>query len=337
MRSRACRQHTFDQLDALAHANQPVSCAHELMACQSTRAVVANLQLKRVRRERNGHRRARRPSVLDRVGQRLLHHPEREQLDRRRQPTLLPHDLQLDGKSGRLRPLGQAPELIEARCPGSDQIRVTAPKHTNHPSQLLEGVPPRRLYRSQRSGRSSGITTGDLAGRHGLDHHHAEAVRQHIVDLPRDSGPLLSGGHPSPHLLLTTSVLDVGLKIAGLLSSHRYDTSRQVREDDHQQARHADVDRAAPNESPIAARAHSSTPSARRLADGLLPNEKMHRTTIIACATCWAPESVIETTRAGPDRNHDAGNGRSAPEYDSRRAGYGDGDRWQGVPAAAQE
>jgi hypothetical protein len=131
------------------------------------------------------------PRMPYHVRQPLLHHAVRGQVKAGRQLARRPGDGQPYGRPRRRHPVDQRPQ---ARQPG---LRAQLPllvagraEQTEQVAQLGHRAPAAGLHRQQRL---LGVLRGGgdhLAGRARLYHHHADVVRDDVVQFGRDPGPL---------------------------------------------------------------------------------------------------------------------------------------------------
>ena len=158
-------------------------------------AVVDDLELDRVAARSGRRPRRRRPGVLERVGQRLLHDPVGGEVDAGRAAARgSPSIAQLDRQPGRRAParraIGSEPspgcgaiaELLVARrgaCPSSRRSSTSAVAAARLDRAERAARPLRRRPRAARAARLR------------LHDHDADAVRDHVVQLARDARALL--------------------------------------------------------------------------------------------------------------------------------------------------
>ena len=99
-------------------------------------------------------------------------------------------------------------QRVEAGEPGLGRERRALvghlAQHAEHAPQLGERRAPGLLHRPERTARPLGIGVEHRLGRLRLHHHHAEAVRDHVVHLARQAGALL--GHRRPGLALALAL-----------------------------------------------------------------------------------------------------------------------------------
>ena len=143
----------------------------------------------------------RRAGVLERVRQRLLHDPVGREVDTGRELDRLALDRQLHRQSG----LAHLLDELRGACRGPAAARVRGPLSS------VRMIPSSRrisdsawrpvsstVIRASRSRCWSGVQQPADGAR--LDRHHADRVREHVVQLARDPVPLVLDG--SPRLLL---------------------------------------------------------------------------------------------------------------------------------------
>ena len=132
--------------------------------------------------------------VLERVGETLLHNPIRGEVDPWRERETLPGEVQLDGQPGAADLLDQRVEAVKAGLRRElDAIAVTA-HHTEQTAHLRQCAAPGLLDTPEGIailGHRVGELVPDSAD---LQHHHADGVRDDVVQLARDPHPLLSHG-----------------------------------------------------------------------------------------------------------------------------------------------
>ncbi len=145
--------------------------------------VVRDLNVERIARPAEAHLDVRRPGVLDCVGQRLLHDSVRAQVKRRRDRARLTVDPQ-----GVARPAERVPAIRPSISRAGLRGQRSDRPHRRAP--LTAGAsPPARRGRTLDRQRHLGAL--GIGGHHhpraaGLEHHHRDAVRNHIVQLSRD-------------------------------------------------------------------------------------------------------------------------------------------------------
>ena len=133
------------------------------------------------------------PRVADDVGQRLLHDPERCQIDARRErPTLAVH-FQRDPDAGRGGAGHEVVKAVQARRRRPGRLLAGAAQHAEHRADLAQGVGARLVDRRQRDPRLLGLLVHQMQGDAGLDVDQRDVVRQHVVELLGDAQPLLVG------------------------------------------------------------------------------------------------------------------------------------------------
>ena len=229
---------------ALAHAHEPVAAAGaaQLVVVARPLAVVLDAQHELVRlvRDRDAGARARR--VLERVGERLLDDPVRGQVDPGRQLDGVAGHAQLHAQA-RPRARG-APARRRARCSAAPDSGSAPPPRRTGPNRCRISASASRPVRSISAAAStarSGFFSSTWRAARGLDHHHAQVVREHVVQLARDAAALERDRAP---LVLLARVLRA-LRLLGELArehasgcgsscpaSHGHDPEERDREED---------------------------------------------------------------------------------------------------------
>ena len=136
--------------------------------------------------------------VLDGVGQRLLDHPVGGQLDPGRAPAAgAPAMASSTGspapRPGRpARPAGPGPAAGPARGAAGPAGASGVSRPITCRSSAIAARPPASTASSACSGLLR-LGGHHLPGRAGLDHHHADVVGHHVVQLAGDPGPLVLG------------------------------------------------------------------------------------------------------------------------------------------------
>ncbi len=159
--------------------------------------VVADLELELARPVAHHDLGARRPGVLERVGEALLHDPVGREVDPGRQRPRLALHPDAHGEPGLAHLAG---ELVEAGQAGLGRQGGPLVGHlaqdAEHAAQLRQGAAPGLLHRCERAARALGVAVEHRLGRLGLHHHDAEAVGHDVVHLARDARPLLGRRRP---------------------------------------------------------------------------------------------------------------------------------------------
>ncbi len=146
---------------------------------------------------------ASRRRVLDDVGQRLLHDPVRRQVDARRQLAGAADGLDLDRDPGLAH---VAEQVVE---PGEGRLRrvlvdlvLGVAEHREQPAHVAERRGVGALDRVQRLADRGRVGVEGAPGAAGLEHGHRDRVRDDVVELAGDAGPLLGDGASGELLLL---------------------------------------------------------------------------------------------------------------------------------------
>ena len=132
--------------------------------------------------------------VLDRVGQPLLDEPVGGEVDARRQRLGRPLDPELDGQPELARVRDQPVQVLEARL-GCERGRLLrAPEHADHAPHLGERLAAGLLDDEQGLALLLLVRLEEPPRRRRLDGHHADAVADDVVELPRDAAALVGDG-----------------------------------------------------------------------------------------------------------------------------------------------
>ena len=132
--------------------------------------------------------------MLDRVRQRLLHDTVGDQIQARRyrlQPTV---DVHVHRQPCGARAVYERIQLREAGCSRALQRVAAAVQHADDPPQLHQRVTARALDNPHRCARPFDIDARDAARAAALKHHHADVVRDHVVQLASHPVSLLGRG-----------------------------------------------------------------------------------------------------------------------------------------------
>ena len=151
--------------------------------------------------------------VLERIRQRLLHDPVGREVDPRRELHRLPLHCELHRQSGLAHLLDERRERPEARLRRERGDLFLGAHDPEQPPHLRERLAPCLLDRHQGLSLSLLLGLEQPADGARLDRHHADRVREHVVQLAGDPVPLVLDG--SPCLLL--GVPHPLLSLAGLL------------------------------------------------------------------------------------------------------------------------
>ena len=163
--------------------------------------------------------------MLYRVSQRLLHHPVRNQVQGRGQWPGFALHAHVNGQSGGTRTLSKPFELRESRRCRTEHVDVVAVQHPDHLAQIGQRFPAASFHRPKRVRGRAPVSARYRAGGHGLDHHHAHAVGDNVVQLPCDPDPFGRRHAPHPFTLLFGEALGVDLKRGSQCDTATDDTS----------------------------------------------------------------------------------------------------------------
>jgi hypothetical protein len=167
--------------------------------------VVGHLQQQRVRLIAQADRgRGAQAAVLAGVGQRLLHHPVRGQLGASGQRPGRSVQAERHRHARVPRLLDQLAELVQAGQRGQAGPLVPGAQHAEQAAHLGERLAPGVRDRGQRLGHPIRVGAQHVARPVGLHHHHADVVRDHVVQLAGDPGPL--GGRGDQGLLVALAL-----------------------------------------------------------------------------------------------------------------------------------
>ena len=187
----------WTRLDLAADDRDPLLDSEETVAGpgagEAATSVVGDRDLDRVRCVVHGNPGDRRPCVLEHIRQGLLHDPVAGHIDAGRDPVRDARDVELDRQAGRAHLLGQGLDAPERRLRRPRLLLVVVAQHPEQPAHLAEGLLARALDRVERGTGGSRIAGEHLAPTAGLDDDDGDRVRDDVVELPRDSRPLL--GH----------------------------------------------------------------------------------------------------------------------------------------------
>jgi hypothetical protein len=138
--------------------------------------------------------RVRRPGVLERVGQRLLHDPVRRDVDARRQLDRLALDHDLDWQPRRT---GARDELVEppqARRRRERQLRLVVAQQPQRTAHLAERLLARVLDHVERAPCLVDVVVEHPPAPARLQHNEADRVGDDVVQLAGDPRALLGDG-----------------------------------------------------------------------------------------------------------------------------------------------
>ena len=132
--------------------------------------------------------------MLARVGQRLLHHPVSRELGALGQRSGRPEQRE---RHRHARVASLADQLARSgrdRAPAPAGLLIPGAQHAEQPPHLGQRLPPGLRDRGQRLPGPLRLGAQRVARAVGLHHHHADVVRDHVVQLTGDPGPLGRGG-----------------------------------------------------------------------------------------------------------------------------------------------
>ena len=195
------------QRGALAHADQPEPAVAARPAVARAAAVVDDLDLELVGPVAQVHVGARRPRVLERVGQRLLHDPVGRDVDRLRQRRARSPSTVSSTASSRVAHARRRAARAGATPGCGARLVLVARPGAGSPSRRCSSATACRLERLDRGQRL--LRLGRIAVDHdargaGLDAHHAHVVGDDVVQLARDPHALLE--HRAPRVLLALAL-----------------------------------------------------------------------------------------------------------------------------------
>ena len=185
-RSRA--QLAAAQGHALAHPDQSL-----LAAAGAARDPAGDLDLQALRRPAQGDPRLAAAAVLERVGQALLHEPERGQVNAGRERPRLALDVEVDLEAGVARACDERAETLERRLRGVLGVLALGAQDVQQAAHLGERLAARRLHGAQRADRGAGVAVQGAPRRSRLDDHDRDVVGDDIVQLECD--PRALGEH----------------------------------------------------------------------------------------------------------------------------------------------
>ena len=191
VRPRPALELAAEDSDALAHADEAVSAAAPLAAPAPVSAISSSSASGRKRTEHAG---PRRPGVLERVRQRLLHDPVRRDIDARRQLAPLAFDAQLDGEAS----VAHLARGAARGGRGTAAARARRPRPRPGACAAAAASPRAQSLRSTRSRRGRRRAREPFACLRAarLKHDHADRVRDDVVELAGDPRALLGHGGP---------------------------------------------------------------------------------------------------------------------------------------------
>ena len=211
-RSRRWRRRRLDapavQRHPLAHPAMPVARRRRSAAAgPRPSSEISSSSASRAQRRRTSA--VGRGGVLDRVRQRLLDDPVGAQIERGRDVAGSPSTRRSVGETGRARARDELVEIGEPRL-GRQRAGIACRRRAARGA----GASPRarrgrRARRAQRGLRALRVGAQHEARAAGLDHHHRDAVRDHVVQLPRDPRPLAVGRRAGAQLALRVEPLRV--------------------------------------------------------------------------------------------------------------------------------
>ncbi len=203
-------------------------------------AAVGDLQGQRVLLVSEGDPAAVRGRMLDHVGDRLLDHPVRRQVQPGGKRRALASDVQVHPDAGLGGPGDQAAQVPQAgggHQPGSPRAGRPSPvarragscggrigpEHAEQRPHLAQRAAADLLDRRQRAGRLLGLRGDHIVGDTGLHRDQAHRVRHHVVQLASDLQPFLAAGAAGfGHLLVRPPFrLRLTAREVGTLLPHR--------------------------------------------------------------------------------------------------------------------
>lgn len=139
--------------------------------------------------------------MLEHVRQRLLHDPVGRDVDPRGQRAPPSLDLKVDREARTAHPSGQRVDVIQARL-GCEREILVLPQHAEQPPHLGQCLSSCPLDRQQRLACGLAALAEGHPLRACLDNHDRDAVRHDVMELTRDSRPLLRDREPRCLLVL---------------------------------------------------------------------------------------------------------------------------------------
>ena len=131
-------------------------------------------------------------ALLERAAERLLQHAVGGQVEPERQVALLALDRKLDRQAGRLDPAQQRVDVPQRRLWGERDVLVLAAQDAEQAADLGQRLAAAGLDREEGVGGAGGVALGQAACARRLHHHRAQRVRDDVVQLAGDPGPLLA-------------------------------------------------------------------------------------------------------------------------------------------------
>ncbi len=170
--------------------------------------------------------------MLERVGQRLLHDAVGGELERGRERALVAGHEQLDLEAALSGLADQLRQLCKVGLRREIVGLLRTAEKAEQAVELEDGLAARVLDRAQHLHRLLRPALQHAAGGAGLDTHHADVVRDDVVQLPRDSHALLE--HSPPRVLVALSLELCGLRgeLFLALSERAHGQAEQQREGD---------------------------------------------------------------------------------------------------------
>ena len=171
-------------------------------------AVVGDLEVERLACVAEDDSSRRRPRVLERVRERFLDDPVRGEIEPGAERFRRAVDVDLDREPGAAVVLDERAEVRQGRALGGVRL-----DRSEQPAHLCERLPPGTGNRAQRLDRAAGLSLEREPRRAGLDRHHADRVRDHVVQLAGDSQAL---GRPCGAVSLLALALQLRRALAQL-------------------------------------------------------------------------------------------------------------------------
>ena len=158
--------------------------------------------------------------VLESVGEALLDDPVRREVDRAREREAVAVEVKLHGKAGAADLLEQGIETVETRLGVSSRSWPVLAHRPEQPAHLGKRRAACLLDTSERI-LVLHLRLGELVpDRADLEHHHADGVRDDVMELSRDARPLLCDRDPSGRLTLALGPGRTCFGRLGLLAAH---------------------------------------------------------------------------------------------------------------------
>ena len=172
---------------------------------------------------------ARRPRVLERVRQRLLHDPVGGDVDPGRKLHRLAFDGDLDRQPGCGQRRRELVDAGQARLRRERELLVVAPEHPEEPPHLGQRLLTRVLDRIEGRPRLVRGMREHPSAAPGLEHHHADPVCDDVVELPGDPCALLGDGQAGPFVSVGAKRCRLVLEVVLSLPARSDDSSTDER------------------------------------------------------------------------------------------------------------